>query len=602
MIAVASIILHALIFCLLAGGLFGVLGVALRRLFGLHTSSLEDLTIDAWVGWGVVVGVLQIWHLWLPVDNRAVVALFVLGLVVGGAVWRDLWGLMNAGRRSHPGALLLLGLFALWVASQTTTRAALCDTGLYHQPAIRWIRAFPIVPGLGNLNDWLAFNNSYFLYAAWMDFGWFSGKCHQVANGALVMLAAARIVAGLSRLFARAGHPRMYHVFDAFFLIPVLWHVEGAYDFASSPTPDLPVFLIQMVVISEGIRLLDDARRAVKPANSGVVLAGPSGRQTAYRVFQMVFLCGVGVTVKLSFAAVAVSASLLALICLWMNRSRNHLGKPISWIALGSAAIIAPWLARGLLTSGYPAYPLTGGAAPVEWRMPLERVAAHERLIRAWGRKFGSVPFAEVAAGSTRVADKVLARPWFWNWLNQALRQPFETVVPLALAFVVAPALWMLRGPRTGRVSWGTLRMAGATLWIPLMGLVYWFVTVPSLRFAGALFWALAAGMLALAISDCEPFFIRSVWLMASALIFAMSINLMGFLVEYDRDTGPIPSALVTTRLTDSGLAVLVPQEGDECRNAPLPCMPYFQPRLRLRVPGELASGFVTDPPAVSSH
>src|SRR5262245_12093872 len=41
---------------------------------------------------------------------------------------------------------------------------------------------------------------------------------------------------------------------------------------------------------------------------------------------------------------------------------------------------------------------------------------------------------------------------------------------------------------------------------------------------------------------------------------------------------------------------VFTPQQGGSCWDSPLPCTPYFNPDLRLRIPGQLASGFTMLP------
>ena len=48
-------------------------------------------------------------------------------------------------------------------------------------------------------------------------------------------------------------------------------------------------------------------------------------------------------------------------------------------------------------------------------------------------------------------------------------------------------------------------------------------------------------------------------------------------------------------RMTSSGLLVYTPKFGDQCWDAPLPCTPYFKESLRLRRPGDMASGFTVN-------
>jgi len=58
----------------------------------------------------------------------------------------------------------------------------------------------------------------------------------------------------------------------------------------------------------------------------------------------------------------------------------------------------------------------------------------------------------------------------------------------------------------------------------------------------------------------------------------------------------PVKTAELTTYVTNGGLALYVPKTGTKCWDSPLPSTPYPRPDLRLRRPGDLASGFVIDP------
>jgi len=51
----------------------------------------------------------------------------------------------------------------------------------------------------------------------------------------------------------------------------------------------------------------------------------------------------------------------------------------------------------------------------------------------------------------------------------------------------------------------------------------------------------------------------------------------------------------MTTFTTDSGLVLHIPVASDQCWDAELPCTPYPNPKLRLRRPDDLSSGFVLE-------
>ena len=55
------------------------------------------------------------------------------------------------------------------------------------------------------------------------------------------------------------------------------------------------------------------------------------------------------------------------------------------------------------------------------------------------------------------------------------------------------------------------------------------------------------------------------------------------------------PRSELQSFITRSGLRLYVPQEGDQCWDAPLPCTPYPNADLRLRRQGDLGSGFLLE-------
>ena len=148
----------------------------MRRALGLPVTRAEDVAFSAWVGWAVGLVVLQVWHLFLPADGRALTFLAALGL--GGIAWhcRALALLVRHGACRFWWLPAILLLMAIWTANQTATQAWHVDAGIYHLMNVRWAHDYPIVPGLGNLRNLLAYNQSYFLYVAMLDSGPFAHR------------------------------------------------------------------------------------------------------------------------------------------------------------------------------------------------------------------------------------------------------------------------------------------------------------------------------------------------------------------------------------------------------------------------------------------
>ena len=150
----------------LACGLYlWVLGIAV---FG-NCETRRSLFHAPWLGYAVLIGCLQVIHFFAPLD--AAVSWTFLGITSIGATGIVIIRL----RKPSPSAvetrkvpqlvqlILLLGVaWLVFVPTLNTASQAIVhyDVGYYYLQTIRWITAFPIVPGLGNLFLNLAFNQS----------------------------------------------------------------------------------------------------------------------------------------------------------------------------------------------------------------------------------------------------------------------------------------------------------------------------------------------------------------------------------------------------------------------------------------------------------
>jgi hypothetical protein len=126
----------------------------------------------------------------------------------------------------------------------------------------------------------------------------------------------------------------------------------------------------------------------------------------------------------------------------------------------------------------------------------------------------------------------------------------------------------------------------------------FWFLTSPDPRFLGAIFALLSVSLFGIALEVIEsgPGFSLAVTtatvICGFGIYLALSTNGLGLVGLKKRQIGSrIPEYALIQRVTDSGLQVWVPVEGDRVGNAPLPATPYFRRDLRLRG-NSLRSGF----------
>ncbi len=545
------------------------LGLFFRRLFGNPPRKAAGFLLSFWIGWAAALAGLQLWHLVLPVDWRALA--FAAALSLAGHLW-NAKGTRDFAGRNLPG----LGVFALfflvgsvWIANQAVFSPRMPDFGLYHIPAIRWAEAFQIIPGLGNLHGRMAFNNSSFLYAAMLEAGPFKQKAQYLTNGLLLLVLAAHLFSGASGIFSEKRARRITCLFSFLLLVPVVKWASGL--FVSSPSPDVPLYALGVVM---SVLLL------------GFLAGVEKNKKEGDFILVTIFLLAcAGVTVKLSFAAFAVVTALVALGVRLVSKNgegNRPVAKTWVFLAVVTLGITAPWVLRGLILSGYPGYPVKIGAFDVEWRVPPETLTREVSIIRGFARD------------GRRPPEEVLADPdWFSPWLKRTLGRTFDVLLPLALFFASLLAICLSKffGKRTHAPP----QLLGLFFLPPLASLVLWYATAPDPRFAGAAFWILAAGAVVW-LTETLPH-PKGTRLKIGIILFGSAFGLALFFRLYaagglHHGYWNIPEPDLEYKTTRSGLTLIVPDDG-LCWDGPLLCTPYFDPDLRLRRPGDPGGGFL---------
>jgi len=548
-------------------------GLLARRLWRDRAQGADAWLRSFWVGWVMVLFALQLWQLFFPVGHAVVgvAAVGVCGVALEGArPWRVLW---RGARRNLP-VLIAAVLAALWLSNRALGGAQNGDSGLYYLPTIRWLAAHPIIPGLGNLQDRLAFNQSYFLYAALLEVGRFAQGSHHLANGLLVLGLLTQTLLGLFRLL-RPSRPLVpQDLFYALFL-PVA--VELGLDLnLTSPAPDLAIFIVGVVLVGQLVSLLS------RPA-SGAPAPSPNAPDPG--LCAIAVLAVAGITIKLSFIGLAATVVLVALPMGVRGAPRpRQVRSLVAMAALGLLGL-GPWLVRGLVQSGYPAYPSTFGALDVNWRVPMQIAVDQTASIQVW-------PGGLV--GGLKAAFSSL--PWLRRTLESAGCMTLGVQVPLALAAVaglaIAPLRWLRRRAEPPRLS--------ALALVPALGaFLFWAALAPRPRYAGATFWLLAVTALVLAIDAAVrskagwPGRIAALVTVAALMWLPLSQGkpLLRDLRGFEVNAVPPVSQVV---LAD-GTKVAQPLPGRSCWNTPPPCGQEVLPGLTLRRPGDLRSGFRID-------
>jgi hypothetical protein len=543
----------------------------------------ESLIAAFWTGWAITLVYLQIWHLFYKVGLLSLLPLAIAGAAGWVRYGRPFW----AWLRSLPARTALINtgiaaLFLLLLSNQAIWSSWPVDLGLYHTQTVKWISEYAIIPGLGNLHHRLAFNNSSFLYAAQLNTWVWSGLAFYLTNTLLVFALGLRSLVALNRVLQDRQPLHLTDVYYSFFMPILLFYVSTAL-FAGYGT-DVIVFVLQVVIGGALLHIF-----SAQP-----IAAAALRRQVTY----ILLLCAVGVTVKLSFAVFGAFAILAA----WVVFARRENFRTLfrgqllaSWAAVLVLPVL-PWLVRHIILSGYLVYPSPLISFPVRWKIPYDLVEPITATIHNW------------AMGRAQYTPGMPAGDWFAIWFPPIQFELKEAVVYFVACLLLAAALRIF-GKKRPVVKHGPLTLIG----INLLSLVYWFLTAPDPRFAGAAVWLLLVSALLLVFQQViQTGYVRSAHLLTAAVVillffwlgphFTNNISLSRLVTppfEQEIAAEQSPSGEQPFRVTNSGLQVYIAadEQAELCWDAPLPCTRAhdFDPRLALLRPGDLQGGFYVD-------
>lgn len=499
------------------------------------------------LGWVATILILQVLHLWFPIQGIWVIGFWIFPCLHGARAW---W--KEAPFSIHH---LWWAIPALaWLGSRALLAPEVYDSALYHFASIRWAQEWSIVPGLGNLHFRFAFNQSFFLYAASLDIFWSMGRC--LANTSLLLLLVAMLLTDVQQF---RGSRR----FPALLMIPAtLAYVLHSRGWAS-PTPDTTCVVLQFMLF---LLLLRGVQR------------GP--RFFTWERGLLLVLGSAAVTVKLSTLVFVGSVLLIA----W--------GWKPPWAqwkeAFFASSIFAMWAARGVVLSGFPFYPSPWFRFDLPWSLGREQAHEITMIIYAFARNPG-------ADWQKVMADQQWMHPW---WMHMLAHRAFLFIVILSTVLSIVVVFTWIRN-RRGPAPWSWL-----TLLPCLAGFAFWFFTAPAPRFANGLFLITPIALLMVLGSLNKVRALGSPW--GRLLLFIASLPLLGHLALKPQSLfkistsglQPIPSAPLEQRTTTTGMGIWVPREDNRVWYGPLPNTPYPREDLRWLDPADPQKGILISPPS----
>ena len=558
--------------------LFSGLGIAVLKALGKPLAS-GWLWLDSfWLGWALALCLMQVWHVFFPVNDTLLLLFGFAALCLLIPQRRRLFELTHRLAR-RKGLLLTFALLALWFANRALGAPFAFDTGFRDIQLVMWMDSYPIVPGLGNLFSSYAFNHSVYLYDALLDSSIWSGRAYHIATGLLLLVFLAYALGAAFQVYrSRAAEELRWSWLFASLTIPfILFQTvrgSGISHFLTDTVVDLIGFLTLIYLL--------DFLQYWRPDSSA----------DDYLVYRLAFIILTGLTIKQSYAVFGIATALLSVV-IWLQRgalraSSRRIRKTVLPIVLVALALLLPWMARGVITSGYIAFPQSIGRLELDWTMPAEEIATRQLKL----------------ATNTRIREgdpAIVLASWDWlrPWLSNFVGNVFPTLLPTVIS-VSALALCFAGQRRSQRK-----RSARAITWwafAPMLAmLVFWFFSAPEMKYIRYILWGCAA----LAVTKAMLSWRWVAWrrrVLAAHLLMLLCLAYVAFLIVRNQELLAPPGpedgfharaiALHNTVQTESGLEVHIPRGMYQCWQIPLPCSPLPPEGLVERVPGELRHGF----------
>jgi hypothetical protein len=532
-------------------------------LFGLYTWALGGAVFGGppgiqglfrlpWLGYGLLLGLLQITHLFLAIDRPFSAGFFLLSsgcavlIHLTRAAWRG--RSLNGLARGWP-KLVPLGVIAFLVfipVFNTCTKPA-ChyDLGLYYLQEIRWIETFPVVRGVGNLILNLAFNQSAFLVTSLLDSLLPDRMGLWLVGGLLPWLGLTLSIYGLLRvLAARKTRRPPLEVAYAISLPAWIYTLLGNNISSGSPDVTSSCLIIHLFLTFAAFIMTAD-------------------RTDRGRLFGDLWLLGaVCLCIKLNTLGMVVGVYIVAVLFLILEKDFSGLWRSKAvYGAAVAACLLGFWVYRGIILSGYPLFPSRVITAPVAWQVKASAADACREDTVYWAR----IPY-----GDRRVALDGFS--WVLPWIKRVASQDIQFGWPIGIGLAGSAVLLLL--------AWMEWRLRKGSYFLMLLcaplllHTVFWISTAPEPRYFGSTPWLFAAAPILGLIAADQSF----AFLSAMANLYLCAVPMAALTLETrwawatpDAMFPEIPRSSMAEHRNRFGLHYYVPVDGNQSFDNALP-------------------------------
>lgn len=517
----------------------------------------ENRWINVLIGYALISFFGLIWSLFLPLNISVFVFIICLTIYVLLLFRQKLkCYLQNNYNYSIIYIFVISALISMYCVSINKMGHAF-DTDLYHANNISWMIEYGSVYGLANIHERLGVTSTWHIVSAIFGHLFLQDRI-------LWLMPVISLTIGIGYFCESCIKNRS--IFEIIYVICMMpWFL---YMIRLQLYPnlyyDFPALLINAIVILELYKSINIYKNI---------------SSIAY----LLILVSISFTTKSLSVVTVLFFIFIPFFLLFKYKEVSF--KNILHIYCFPFVLAIAWIARNVILTGYPFFPVTLFPLSVDWVVAKENADGLMIAVRGWARW--------PAAGYQEALEAGI-HYWIKPWLERTynLRGMVLLWIPLVM----------------GLLSWTFVFIKSVSkekiLFFSLSALSvgYWFYFSPDLRFGDAFISIFCATGMAFAAQNFRVFYQIGFKYVHIIIIGCFSLILLYGIhknIHFTYDSlfslSPQPSRqlrqhVITNKF--STFTIWVPIENDRCGNSPIPCTPYPNNNIYLRTPGVLKDGF----------
>ena len=431
----------------------------------------------------------------IPISSLVTLIIQSFGIVLFLINFKYLWGTLSSSD-----TLVVIFLFFYFSIFPHKLCILNFDVLNYHIDSIKWCQESTVPFGLANLHGRLGFNSTWFVLGSILDPSLlFSGSKTFIVNSILSFYFSVAVLLTIkNELFLKRD---IATYFISLCIIPLVFKLENN----STSSPDNAIVLLNLFAIF----LFISRTKGKNLYRSYILLA----------ILISIYL----VTIKIS-SGVLIVASCLFLVYVFYIKSGKILTSRLFGFEKNGyrtfytsvvflIVILIPWFVKGIILSGCLIYPSKiGYFSNLPWAVDPDQLQTELKVTMAYARLEGVDCMTTLSNWN-----------WFLPWLKLLIKDDLF-LITLLIVGIAVNFIQVKKNSKLFRIE------VLISLSVCILGLVYWFFTVPSIRFGYGYLYSMAFLLAASGFQNIQSNFRVNFNFFESKFFSRNSLGIMGII------------------------------------------------------------------------